>query len=321
MLASAFGAGGDLEYARYANPSWEAFEETLGGLEGGRALAFASGMAAAAAVIDLVPHGGIIVVAQHSYLGTLALLDQLSAQGRISVRRVDAADTAAFEAALPGAALAWFESPTNPALELVDLAHLLPVANRLGVRSVVDNTFATPVFQRPLELGADIVMHSATKYIAGHSDVVLGALVTKDEALLAELGTQRKLRGAIPGPFEVFLALRGLRTMPLRVERSSANAAELARRFTDHGKLAEVRYPGFGSIVALVLPDAASADTMIARCQLWRHATSLGGVESTLERRRRHPGEASTIPEGLIRLSVGIEHVDDLYRDLDQALG
>ncbi|HLP22645.1 MAG TPA: PLP-dependent transferase [Microbacteriaceae bacterium] len=320
VFASAFGAGGELEYARYNHPNSRAFEETLGALEGGHALAFASGMAATAAVIDLVPNGGRVVVPRHSYLGTIALLHSAQNAGRLSVTEVDILDTAAVVAALPGAALAWLESPTNPALEVADLPTLLAAAHAAGVRSVVDNTFATPVLQRPLEWGADIVMHSATKSLAGHSDVVLGALVVRDEELHAELATRRKLLGGIAGPMELYLALRGLRTLSLRVERASANAAELVRRFGSHPALAEVRYPDFGSIVAFVFADADRAERFIAALELWRHATSLGGVESTLERRRRHPGESLSIPEGLVRLSVGIEHVDDLAVDLQRAL-
>lgn len=320
VFASAFGAGGDLEYARYGQPNAEAFEAALGALEGGQALAFASGMAATSAVIDLVPTGGRVVVPQHSYLGTLALLELAEQAGRLTVQPVDITDTAAVVAALPGAALLWLESPTNPALEVADLPTLLGAASAARVRSVVDNTFATPVFQRPLELGADVVMHSATKAISGHSDVVLGALVTADSGLFDQLNTRRKLLGAMPGPMELFLALRGLRTLVLRVERASANAAAIAEAFAGHPTLDEVRYPGFGTIVAFVLPDAELAEAFIDRLSLWRHATSLGGVESTLERRRRHSGESASIPEGLVRLSVGIEHVEDLTADLRRAL-
>jgi cystathionine gamma-synthase len=184
----------------------------------------------------------------------------------------------------------------------------------------VDNTFATPVLQRPLESGADLVVHSATKYISGHSDVLMGAVIAASDAHFDALAAIRSLHGAIPSPLEAFLALRGLRTLPLRLERAQATAAELGRRLQDHPALDEVRYPGFGAIVSIVLPPAAAADDLAGAVQLWRHATSLGGVESTLERRRRWPAEAPTIPEGLVRLSVGLEHVDDLWADLDSAL-
>jgi cystathionine gamma-synthase len=186
---------------------------------------------------------------------------------------------------------------------------------------VVDNTFATPLLQRPLELGADIVLHSATKYLAGHSDVQMGAIVTADDELYAVLKGRRDLVGAVPGPFEAWLALRGLRTLHLRVERAQANATELARRLESHPAVSEVRYPGFGGIVSMVVAEGAlAADLLTHKTKLWVHATSLGGVESTLERRRRWKAEPATIPEGLVRLSVGIEDVEDLWRDLATAL-
>ncbi|MFM6974835.1 MAG: trans-sulfuration enzyme family protein, partial [Agromyces sp.] len=230
VFASTFGAGGEFEYARYDHPNSRAFEDALGGLEGGRALAFASGMAATSALVDLVPLGGRVVVPEHSYLGTLSLLHSAATAGRLTVDTVDVTDTDAVIAALPGAALLWLESPTNPALEVADLPALLGAAREYGVRSVVDNTFATPVLQRPLELGADVVMHSATKALSGHSDVVVGALITNDDVLHADLLLRRKLLGAIAGPMELYLALRGLRTLSLRVERASANAQEIVRR-------------------------------------------------------------------------------------------
>ncbi len=166
----------------------------------------------------------------------------------------------------------------------------------------------------------DLVVHSATKYIAGHSDLLMGAVLTRDDELYGVLKSRRDLYGAIPGAFEAWLALRGLRTLSLRVERAQANAAELARRLADHPLVEEVRYPGFGGMIAFVVADADTADRVTHDTGLWVHATSLGGVESTLERRRRWATEPATIPEGLIRLSVGIEHVDDLWADLDAAL-
>lgn len=320
-FTSTFVQGGDPTYARYGNPTWSAFETTLGALEGGDCISFASGMAAVSAVMSLVPHGGAVVVARHSYQHALLLLDEGAANSRFEVRRVDITDAEAVEAALPGAALLWLESPTNPALEVADIPRLTAAARTAGALSVVDNTFATPLLQRPLELGADLVVHSATKLIAGHSDVVLGAVVTRQTELADGIRHHRGLHGAIPGPMEVFLALRGLRTLSVRLERAAANARELARRLADAPGVVEVRDPGMGTVLALVLPDAAAADRVVERVRLWIPATSLGGVESTLERRRRWPTEAPTIPEGLIRLSVGIEHIDDLAEDLVQALG
>jgi cystathionine gamma-synthase len=237
---------------------------------------------------------------------------------------VDIADTEAVIAAMnddEDCALLWIESPTNPALELADIPALVGAARELGVRVVVDNTFATPLRQQPLSLGADIVVHSATKYLAGHSDVQLGALVVRDDEVFSALKGRRDLVGAVPGPFEAWLGLRGLRTLHVRLDRAEANAAELARRLGEHPAIEDVRYPGFGAIVAAVTAGGAPAADLLARdVRLWVHATSLGGVESTLERRRRWKAEAATIPEGLIRLSVGIEDVDDLWADLSQAL-
>ncbi|GEK81230.1 trans-sulfuration enzyme family protein [Agrococcus baldri] len=320
-FTSTFVQGGDPVYARYGNPTWSAFEEALGALEGGDCIAFSSGMAAVSAVMAQVPHGGAVVVARHTYQHALLLLDEGAASGRFEVRRVDITDGDAVEAALPGAALLWLESPTNPALEVADIPRLTAAARAAGVQSVVDNTFATPLLQRPLELGADIVVHSATKLIAGHSDVVLGAVVTGAPEAAERIRHHRGLHGAIPGPMEVFLALRGLRTLSVRLERAASNARELARRLADAPGVVEVRDPGLSTVLALVLADAAAADRVVERVRLWIPATSLGGVESTLERRRRWPTEAPTIPEGLLRLSVGIEHVDDLAEDLLQALG
>jgi len=320
-MASTYGAGGDVEYGRYGNPTWAAFEEALGALEGGRCLSFSSGMGAITTVLDLVGHDGLVVAPQHSYTGTLLQLADLELRGRVRTKLVDITDTAAVVAACDDAALVWFESPTNPALELADIAAIAAAAHEAGARVVVDNTFATPVLQQPLALGADIVLHSATKYIAGHSDALMGAVVTADDELYGVLKGRRDLLGTTPGTLEAYLALRGLRTLPLRVERAQANATELARRLAGHPALSEVRYPGFGAIVSIVLAGgAAPADLVTDRTRLWLHATSLGGVESTLERRRRWNAEPATIPEGLVRLSVGIEDVDDLWADLEQAL-
>lgn len=355
---------GELSYSRGDNDAWHPFEEALVALEsgsaGGQALVFSSGMAAIAAVFALVPDGGTIVLPRHAYQAGMVLADQISAQHGVRLRHVDIADTDAVVAALDGADLLLVESPTNPMLEVADLPAVLGAARARGVRSVVDNTFATPLGQRPLEHGADVVLHSVTKYLAGHSDVVLGALVTRDADLAATFREHRTLHGAIAGPFEVWLALRGLRTLALRFERAQANAAELARRLADHPEVAEVRHPslpgdpgherakaqmnGFGAIIG-VRPkglagsaatasgdagsaDAASgeaaavarADAVVDAVRLWLPATSLGGVESMLERRRRWGTEAPTVPVDLLRLSVGIEDVEDLWADLDQAL-
>ena len=320
-LASTYIAGGELEYGRYANPSWSAFEEALGALEGGAALAFSSGMAAIAAVLDLVPTGGRVVAPRHSYTGTVLQLRDSAERGRLAPEFVDIADADAVAKASAGAAMVWIESPTNPALEVADIPAIVAAAHDAGALVVVDNTFATPVLQRPLESGADVVVHSATKYLGGHSDLLMGATVAASADLHDRLTATRSLRGATPGPLEAFLALRGLRTLPLRVERAQATARDLAGRLAAHPAVAEMRYPGLGGIVSIVLSSADAADALVAGATLWRHATSLGGVESTFERRRRWPAEAPTIPEGLVRLSVGLEHPDDLWADLERALG
>ncbi len=320
-MASTYVAGGDREYGRYGNPTWAAFEEVLGALEGGSALSFSSGMAAVGTVLDLVGQDALVVAPHHAYQGTTVALGDLEARGRLRTRLVDISDTAATVAALDDAALVWLESPTNPALEVADLETLIAAAHDAGAVAVVDNTFATPVLQRPLELGADIVVHSVTKYLAGHSDVLMGAVVTRDPELHGVLKGRRDLVGAVPGTFEAWLALRGLRTLPLRMERAQANAVELARRLAGHPAVSEVRHPGFGAIVSVVVAEGAlAADLLTRKTRLWVHATSLGGVESTLERRRRWKTEPATIPEGLVRLSVGIEDVEDLWADLSRAL-
>ncbi len=311
-------------YGRNTNPIWSAFEEALGLLEGGDARVFGSGMAAISAVLSLVPRGGVIVAPRHCYSLTKVLLEDYARDGH-EVRVVPVDDTGAVLEALEGADLVWTESPTNPMLEVAELATIFTAARRHGAISVCDNTLATPLLQQPLALGADIAVHSVTKYLSGHSDVVLGASVTapgeRGEELLERLTRHRVVHGAIAGPMEVWLALRGLRTLHLRVERASASAADLAGRLADHPCVERVRYPGMGAMVSIEVaggPDAA--DRVAAACRLWLDATSLGGVESLVERRRKHAAESPSVPENLLRLSVGIEDVDDLWRDLDRAL-
>ena len=282
-------------------------------------------MAAVAAALSIVPPGGVVVAPDAAYNGTVSTLDDRAARGEVTYRRVDVADTAAVLAALPGADLLWLESPTNPLLQVADLPTLLTAARERGIRTVVDNTFATPLLQRPLELAADVVVHSATKYLAGHSDVVLGAVVTAatddGRALRERLLRHRLLHGAIAGPMETWLALRGLRTLSVRLERAAANAAELARRLAGHPAVERVRYPGFGAMVSIeVVGGPDGADRVAAATRLWVHSTSLGAVESQIERRRAIESEPHTVPENLLRLSVGIEDVEDLWADLDRAL-
>jgi len=321
VLASTYVAGGDTEYGRYGNPTWRAFEDVLGRLEGGRALAFSSGLAAVNTVLDLVATGQTVVAPKHCYLGTLAQLADMEQRDRLAVRLVDVTDTDGVVQACDDAALLWLESPTNPAMEVADIEAICKGAHDAGATVVVDNTFATPILQRPLDLGADVVAHSVTKYLAGHSDVVLGALVTRDDATYRAFDQRRRGYGAIPGPFEAWLALRGMRTLALRVERAQQNARDLAARLRPHPVVEDVRYPGFGGMLSVVVRGGAdAADALTRSTSLWVNATSLGGVESTMERRRRWAGEPDTIPEGLVRLSVGIEDADDLWRDLSSAL-
>jgi cystathionine gamma-synthase len=319
-MAATYVAGGDLEYGRYDNPTWRAFEDALGDLEGGRCLSFASGLAAVATILDLVGQGQKVVAPRHAYNGSVGQLADLEARGRVATHLVDIEDTEAVIAACDDASLVWIESPTNPAMELADVPAITKAAHDAGAYVVVDNTFATPLLQQPLEWDVDLVVHSATKFIGGHADLLMGAIVTRDDELYSVLKGRRDLVGAIPGAFEAWLALRGLRTLPLRIERSQANAAELVRRLRERPDVAEVRYPGFGGMISIVLPTGEAADLVQHSTKLWVYATSLGGVESTLERRRRWKSEPATIPDGLIRLSVGIEDVDDLWEDLAQAL-
>lgn len=335
-LTSTYHAGGEVTYARDGNPTWTAFEETLGALEGGTALVFGSGMAASTALLEELPVGAVVVAPRDSYTGTRRYLNEAATRGRLEVRLVDITDTEATTRACAGAALVWVESPTNPLLGVADIPALVEAAHLAGAIVAVDNTFATPLLQRPLTLGADIVVHSATKFIAGHSDVVVGALVAGSADLAARLQSRRSMVGSIAGPMETFLALRGLRSLGVRLERSCFNAGEIARRLAGHAAVVRVRYPGlpedpgheravkqmtgFGGILAYEVADAETAERVCAATRLIAHSTSLGGIESTMERRRRHPLEDYT-PDGLIRMSVGCEHVDDLWRDLDRALG
>ena len=337
VLSSTFHAGGPVAYGRTSNPTWEALEDVVGTLEGGRALAFSSGMGAVSAVLDLVPNGGTVVVSSHSYSGVAARLRDLEADGRVVVKLVSVQDAATVATECVGADLLWVETPSNPAMEVCDLAAVAAAARELGVMTVCDNTFAGPMLQRPIEHGIDVVLHSATKSLAGHSDVLLGIVVTTDDAYYDRLLRTRTLVGSIPGPFEAWLALRGLRTLALRVKQSQASALQLAIRLATHPAVTAVRYPGlpddpgheiatrqmdgYGALVAFeTVGDAATAEAFCERVELITHATSLGGVETLVERRRRWPEERPDVPETLIRLSVGIEDVEDLWHDLSQAL-
>lgn len=317
-FTSTYRAGGPIVYGREDNAVWAAFEDVVGALEGGEAIAFASGMAAVAAVASLVPTSGVVVAPIDAYKGARTLFADLAAAGHISeLRLVDITDTAATLAACDGAAMLWAESPTNPMLGVADLAALRGAAPLVAV----DNTFATPLIQRPLDLCADVVVHSATKLLAGHSDVVLGVAVARSEEVAARIRRHRTNHGAIPGPMDTFLGLRGLRTLPIRIERASATAADLARRLAEHAAVESVRYPGFGTMLAVIMRGGADAASRVEESvRLIVPATSLGGVETSLERRGKYAGEERT-PPGLLRVSVGLEHIEDLWADLAHALG
>ena len=321
VLSSTYHAGGPVGYGRYGNESWSALESAISELEGGKTLSFSSGMAAVSAVFSILPIGAPVVASNQGYSGVMGLLNQLHSMGRLAVRFVEITNTEEVIAAMKGAALVWLESPTNPCLDVADLQALITAAKKLGIGVAVDNTFATPLVQQPLAMGADIVMHSVTKFLAGHSDVVLGSLSTNDEALYKRLEESRRFNGSIPGPFEAWLAVRGIRSFPVRFRAAESNARDLVARLSEHPKITKVRYPGFGAVVSFEVDGTAEAAQKVCESsQLITHATSLGGIESLWERRRRWAGESLSVPEQLIRLSVGCEHVDDLWADIQQAL-
>lgn len=335
--ASTYRADGDLVYGRDGNPGWLALEEAIGALEGGHAVAFASGLAASAAILDELPYGARVLSQRSLYYGVLEQLNERAAHERIQLELADTL-TPQSVASFDPPALVWAESPSNPLMDVADLAAIAEATHRTGGRLCVDNTFATPVLQTPLTLGADLVMHSATKFIGGHADLLLGVVVTARDDEVRALRARRSAAGTTPGALEAFLALRGLRTLPVRMERSQATAMILAERLSAHAAVTRVRYPGLSShpgaeIVARqmrgpgamlafeTLGDAAAADAVCAAARLVVSATSLGGVETTMERRARYASERDMgTPETLIRLSVGLENPDDLWADLDHAL-
>lgn len=336
-LNSTFHEGGPVGYGRYGNETWSALEEAISVLEGGKTLLFSSGMAAISAVFSLLPEGAVIVAANNGYQGTTTLLKKLHESEKLKVRFVNLANTDECLAAIPGAQMLYLESPINPLLEVVDLPKIIAAGKAAGCGVAVDNTLATPLLQNPLALGADISIHSVTKYLSGHSDLILGSLSTNDQALYGRLEQSRRYGGAIAGPFEAWIALRGLRTFALRMQRSQENAMELATRLSKDSRISKVRYPGlatdsyhslaksfmkgFGAMISFdVNASVEQVDLMCNSSKLITNATSLGGVESIWERRRRWATESATVPENLIRFSVGIENVDDLWADIQQAL-
>ncbi len=323
-------------YGRESNPGWEALEQALGGLEDAEAVVFASGQAASMALMLALASGRRrIVLPSDGYYGGRVLADKLRPHGAVPVP-VDLLALAAVERELMAApSLLWAETPTNPLLRVADLTRLAELAAAAGAPMVVDNTVATGLLQRPLDCGATASLYSLTKAISGHSDLILGAVVSRDQELLAGLRAWRSSGGGIPGPFEAWLALRGLKTLPLRIARQSQSALAVARHLAGHARVAAVHYPGtdasmlevasrqmpdgFGPLLSFeVRGDAEAADKVVETSRLILPATSFGGVESTWERRSRWRGE--TAPEGLIRLSVGVEPIADLISDIDAAL-
>jgi cystathionine gamma-lyase len=352
-LASTFvqpGAGewGEFDYARSGNPTRKAFEKTLASLEGGcGALAFASGMAATHCVTMLLGHGDHIVTGSDIYGGTYRLLHKIVNRAGISVSLVDTSDLEALERAItPATKLLWIETPGNPLMSLTDIAACVAIARRHGVLVAVDNTFATPVLTRPLALGADIVMHSATKYLGGHSDLLGGALVVADPALYDRLYFIQNATGAVMGPLEAFLCSRGLKTLELRVREQCRTAQRIVEFLAADPRVARVLYPGiavhpghaiaarqmdgqFGAMVSFeITGDFQAAKRVVQAARLFQLAVSLGAVESLIEQPAsmshasydRHDRLAHGITDGLIRLSVGLEAFEDLRDDLDLAL-
>lgn len=338
VFASNFYLPDDRVYSRTdGTATTDALETLLGGLEGGRALVFASGMAAAAVVFNRLAVGAHIAVPTDPYHGVAGIVDEGEAQGRWTVRRLDQADTPAWLDALAQCDLVWLESPENPLMTVADLPVICGASRPPTTLVAVDSTFATPLNQRPLDYGADVVMHSATKFIGGHSDLLAGVLVTRDDDVYEEFHRRRLLHGATIGAMEAFLTIRGARTLALRLERAQQNAMELAARLEAHDQISRVLYPGlpshgthavaasfmlgFGAMLSFEPTGSGErASEVCARAELINHATSLGGVESTMERRAVIPGQ-ERIPPSLIRMSVGCEHVEDLWADLQRALG
>ena len=333
------------EYARTGNPTRHALETCLAALEaGGWGLAFSSGMAATDAVAHLLSSGDHVVMGDDVYGGTYRLFARLFDRLGVTLSAVDMRDPRKVRRALrKRTKLVWIETPTNPLLKVVDIAAVSTIANESGAVSVVDNTFASPYLQRPLLLGADLVLHSTTKYIGGHSDVVGGALVGTSEELRDRLAFVQNAAGGVPGPLDAWLVLRGAKTLAVRMERHSANGQAIAEWLSEHPRVTQVNYPGlashpdhelarrqmraFGGMLSFELRGGEAAATrMAARTRIFALAESLGGVESLIEvplamTHGSVRGTKLAPPAGLVRLSVGIETVDDLIADLAQAIG
>ncbi|PVE11726.1 cystathionine gamma-synthase [Streptomyces scopuliridis] len=340
------GLRGGYEYSRSANPTRTALEENLAALEGGRrGLAFASGLAAEDCLLrTLLAPGDHVVIPNDAYGGTFRLFAKVVSRWGVDFSVADTSDPAAVQAALtPRTKAIWVETPSNPLLNITDIAQLAGIARSAGVRLVVDNTFASPYLQQPLALGADVVVHSTTKYMGGHSDVVGGALIVDDAELADELAYHQNAMGAVAGPFDAWLVLRGIKTLAVRMDRHSENATRITEMLTSHPRVSKVLYPGlpehpghevaakqmkaFGGMISFQVKDGEEAAVAVCdRAKLFTLGESLGGVESLIEHpgRMTHAsaaGSALEVPSDLVRLSVGIESADDLLADLQQALG
>jgi len=327
-------------YARSDNPTRRELERSLAALEGGAtALAFASGMAATAAVFQSLLPGDHVIAPRDAYYGTAKLLREVMAGWGLGSTLVDMTDPAAVAAAVaPQTRLIWIETPSNPTLAVTDVARISAIARAAGAYCVCDNTWATPVLQRPLALGCDLVMHSTTKYLGGHSDLTGGALVAPAESdWTARLRTLQALGGAVPSAFDCWLLMRGIRSLPWRMRGHCENAAAVAGFLAGHSAIEAVHYPGlagdpghavaarqmagFGGMVSVQVKGGAEAALgVVRRVRLFTRATSLGGTESLIEHRASVEGPESRTPPGLLRLSIGLEHAEDLVEDLDQAL-
>lgn len=331
------------DYARGGNPTREALQLVLASLEGGsRALSFSSGLGATTTLLLTLRPGDHVVLGDDVYGGTYRLLARVMRDWGLAFDTVDLSDEGALRGALRDeTAMVWLESPTNPFLKVIDIERVAQMARAVGARCVVDNTFATPYLQRPLELGADVVVHSVTKYLGGHSDLVGGAIVTNDEELIGRLTFLQNAAGAVPGPMDCYLALRGVKTLALRMEAHCTGAERVAAFLEGHPKVGRVHYPGlvshpghdvarrqmrrFGGMVSFELRSADEAVRAVERTRIFFLAESLGGVESLIEvpgpmTHASVAGSALEVPDTLVRLSVGIEHPEDLVADLDQAL-
>jgi cystathionine gamma-synthase len=331
------------DYGRGGNPTRDAFERALASLEGGdRCFAFSSGMGAETTLLLTLRPGDHVVLADDVYGGTHRLLTKVLGPWGLQMTTCDLADADALAAAItPETRFVWAETPSNPLLKVVDIEAVAALAHATGVRMVVDNTFASPALQLPMRMGADVVVHSVTKYIGGHSDLIGGAVVTSDPGLIEQLAFLVNAVGAVPGPMDAFLALRGLRTLGVRMQRHSANAAAVASFLAGHPMVNQVYYPGlsshdghviaasqmsaFGGMVSFTVETAEAAARIVRSTRLFVLAESLGGVESLVElpgpmTHASVAGSSLEVPANLIRLSVGLEDPDDLIADLDQAL-